>query len=76
MQITHVQAATDATTAVRGGDREFKSLLVGDDNAPDNYRLLFVRQSGKVRVPRHKHNFDQIRVCLEGPGKQNYGEGE
>ena len=29
-------------------------------------------QSGEVGVPRHKHNFDQIRVCLEG-GRQNFG---
>jgi len=31
-----------------------------------------VRQSGEVDVPRHKHNFDQIRMCLEGE-PQNYG---
>jgi hypothetical protein len=34
-----------------------------------------VRQSGEVDVPRHKHNFDQIRMCLEGE-PQNYGAGK
>src|SRR3954464_921382 len=58
--------------SVRGAEREFKTLLTGDETALDNFRLYFVRQSGEVDVPRHKHNFDQIRMCLEGE-PQNYG---
>ena len=57
-----------------GKERQFKTLLTGEDGALDNFRLYFVRQQGEVDVPRHKHNFDQIRMCLEGPGKQNYGK--
>jgi hypothetical protein len=71
MQVAH---AEDSATidSIRGSEREFKTLLTGDDTALDNFRLYFVRQSGAVDVPRHRHNFDQIRMCLEGDG-QNYG---
>jgi hypothetical protein len=72
MQIKHADQGEETSAAIRGGDREFKTLLVGDENSPDNYRLVLARQTGKVIAPRHKHNFDQIRMCLSGDG-QNYG---
>jgi len=72
MQVAHAEDSAKINS-VRGAEREFKTLLIGDDNALDNFRLYFVRQSGEVDVPRHKHNFDQIRMCLEGEG-QNYGD--
>ena len=72
MQIKHADQGEQTSAAIRGGDREFKTLLVGDENSPDNFRLVLARQSGKVSAPRHKHNFDQIRMCLSGDG-QNYG---
>jgi hypothetical protein len=72
MQIKHADQGEETSAAIRGGDREFKTLLVGDESSPDNYRLVLARQSGKVVAPRHKHNFDQIRMCLSGEG-QNYG---
>ena len=74
MQIAHAEDSAKINS-VRGAEREFKTLLIGDENALDNFRLYFVRQSGEVDVPRHKHNFDQIRMCLEG-GRQNYGAGK
>jgi quercetin dioxygenase-like cupin family protein len=72
MQIKHAEQGEQTSAAIRGGDREFKTLLVGDENSPDNFRLVLARQTGKVSAPRHKHNFDQIRMCLSGDG-QNYG---
>jgi hypothetical protein len=72
MQIRHADQGEETSAAIRGGDREFKTLLVGDENSPDNFRLVLARQNGKVEAPRHKHNFDQIRMCLSGEG-QNYG---
>ena len=72
MQIRHADQGEETSAAIRGGDREFKTLLVGDENSPDNFRLVLARQSGKVAAPRHKHNFDQIRMCLSGDG-QKYG---
>ena len=65
MQIAHA-ADSEQINSIRGKEREFKTLLTGEEGAPDNFRLYFVRQLGAVDVPRHKHNFDQIRVCLEG----------
>jgi len=73
MQITHAEESVDAGNAIRGGQRQFMTLLRGDENSPSNYKLSFVRQSGELDVPRHRHNFDQIRMCLEGE-PQNYGK--
>ena len=73
MHITHAVDSAQGSNAVRGGNREFKTLLRGDENSPGNYKLSFVRQSGELYVPRHKHNFDQLRMCLEGE-PQNYGK--
>jgi len=74
MQIAHADDSKDISSIRTGKERQFKTLLNGDDTALDNFRLYFVRQQGEVDVPRHKHNFDQIRMCLEGPGKQNFGK--
>ena len=71
MQVAHAADSTEINS-VRGKEREFKTLLIGEDGALDNFRLYFVRQKGEVDIPRHKHNFDQIRMCLSGEG-QNYG---
>ena len=74
MQVAHAEDSAKIDS-IRGAEREFKTLLTGDEAALDNFRLYFVRQKGEVDVPRHKHNFDQIRMCLEG-GRQNYGAGK
>lgn len=75
MQVTHAEESDKARTsnAIRGGAREFKTLLTGEEGSPNNFKLSFVRQSGELDIPRHKHNFDQIRMCLEGE-RQNYGK--
>lgn len=73
MHITHAEDSTQSSNAVRGGNRQFKTMLRGDENSPGNYKLSLVRQSGELYVPRHKHNFDQLRMCLEGE-PQNYGK--
>jgi hypothetical protein len=73
MHIAHAEDSTQASNAVRGGNRQFKTLLKGDDSSPGNYKLSFVRQSGTLDIPRHRHNFDQLRMCLEGE-PQNYGK--
>jgi mannose-6-phosphate isomerase-like protein (cupin superfamily) len=74
MQVAHAEDSTQIASTRTGKERQFKTLLTGEDGALDNFRLYFVRQQGEVDVPRHKHNFDQIRMCLEGPGSQNYGK--
>jgi hypothetical protein len=74
MQVAHAEDSAKIDS-IRGAEREFKTLLTGEEGALDNFRLYFVRQKGEVDIPRHKHNFDQIRMCLEG-GKQNFGAGK
>lgn len=75
MQVTHAEESDNAraSNAIRGGAREFRTLLAGEEGSPNNFKLSFVRQSGALDIPRHKHNFDQIRMCLEGE-RQNYGK--
>jgi hypothetical protein len=75
MQLTHAKESDNfrSGSAIRGGAREFKTLLTGEEGSPDNYKLSFVHQTGELNIPRHKHNFDQIRMCLEGD-RQNYGK--
>lgn len=51
MHVTHAVDSAQGSNAVRGGNREFKTLLRGDDNSPGNYKLSFVRQSGELYVP-------------------------
>jgi hypothetical protein len=55
----------------RAGGKHYRTLLAGSEGHPDNYRLVLVRQTGALHTPRHKHNFDQLRLCLEG--RINYG---
>src|SRR5260221_13394266 len=75
MQLTHAEESDNAraSNAIRGGAREFKTLLTGEEGSPNNFKLSFVRQSGELNIPRHRPNFDQLRICLEGAG-QNSGK--
>jgi hypothetical protein len=77
MQVTHARESENARSdsIIRGGQREFLTLLTGEEGSPGNYKLSFVRQTGALDIPRHRHNFDQIRMCLEGE-RQNYGKGK
>jgi len=59
-------------TAIRDGAKEMKELLIGTEGAPDNYRLVMIREQGAAATtPRHRHNFDQARIVLTG--RANYG---
>lgn len=72
MRIGHVENGEAVKIDIRGNGREGRMLLVGDEDSPDNYRLNFSRQTGDAYSPRHRHNFDQIRMVLGG-GTANYG---
>jgi mannose-6-phosphate isomerase-like protein (cupin superfamily) len=75
VQLTHAEESQKAraSNAIRGGAREFTTLLIGEEGSPGNFKLSFVRQTGELDIPRHRHNFDQVRMCLEGE-RQNYGK--
>jgi hypothetical protein len=50
----------------REGRLSFKNLFKGTPGTPENYRLVLSSNNGPYRSPRHHHNFDQVRFCLEG----------
>jgi hypothetical protein len=50
----------------RGDGIAFHDLQVGAEGEPDNHGLQLVEVSGGYATPRHRHNFEQVRVMLEG----------
>lgn len=66
--------------AVRGGTIAFKTLLEGAEGRPDNYQLLLADTDISFKSPRHRHNFDQFRLSVEGSTnigpKRNLEEGD
>jgi hypothetical protein len=52
--------------AHRGPGVHFHHLLVGDEGAPDNFALMVVDIPGGYSAPRHRHNFEQVRIMLDG----------
>ncbi len=50
----------------RTGGLEFRDLLCGAEGAEDNFWMTLVQADGNFFSPRHRHNFDQLRFCLEG----------
>jgi hypothetical protein len=50
----------------RGGHIDFKFLLTGEEGSPENYKLSLTKSDGQFMSPRHRHNFDQVRLPLEG----------
>jgi quercetin dioxygenase-like cupin family protein len=58
----------------RDGDIRFKRLFMGREGTPENYEFSLVATRGAFTTPRHRHNFEQIRFCLEGA--VNFGPGK
>ena len=58
-------------TRHREGAIEFKHLAHGEAGSPQNYEFSVVRNDGRYQAPRHKHNFDQLRLVLRG----TFGDG-
>ena len=51
----------------------FKHLVQGEAESPDNFMYILGRQDGDFLMPRHRHNFDQIRLPIRGD--MNIGRG-
>ncbi|GAA5190694.1 hypothetical protein GCM10023322_46460 [Rugosimonospora acidiphila] len=70
MQINTVEQAHNLYDDgnIRQGERTVKSLLVGQEGAPDNYKFAYSYGEGDSEwaTPRHRHLFDQIRHPVEG----------
>jgi hypothetical protein len=69
-----------AVPPVRGGTIAFKTLLEGRDGSPDNYQLVLADTDVSFQSPRHRHNFDQFRLSVQGATnigpKRNLEEGD
>ena len=66
MQIVHEHTAvTKGASSHRPGGIRFLSLLQGEEDTPGNFHLALVHADGYV-APRHRHNFDQVRVMIDG----------
>lgn len=68
------RTATFTTREQTAPKVDYKMLATGKEGALNNYRLSFSRGEGDWRVPRHRHNFDQIRFPLKG--EYTYAEGK
>ncbi|HWN34464.1 MAG TPA: hypothetical protein VNP03_17060 [Pseudonocardia sp.] len=56
------------------GTLRFQHLLKGDPESPDNFMYVLAKQDAEWSMPRHRHNFDQIRLPLVG-SNTTYGRG-
>jgi hypothetical protein len=76
MQVIHARDLpwSEREERHREGSLAFKNLFRGEEGDPNNFRWVLSRNTGTYRSPQHRHNFDQVRFCVEGsaniaPGK-------
>jgi len=50
----------------RGGMFHSRILAEGEPETVDNFQLTWGRMGGDFYSPRHRHNFEQVRVQLQG----------
>jgi len=66
MRLVHLE---DVDLIVRKTVRstiDYRSLLTGTSGAIDNFKLILGTTHGDYTTPRHRHNFDQIRLQVGG----------
>jgi hypothetical protein len=67
MQINSPATAPDYQAGnLREGTLDSKVLAQGKEGALNNYRLSFETAEESWTTPRHRHNFDQIRLPIKG----------
>jgi hypothetical protein len=67
MQINSPATAPDYTAGnLREGTLDSKVLARGREGSLNNYRLSFETAEESWSTPRHRHNFDQIRLPVKG----------
>ena len=67
MQVVPIESRTLTTlnNQIREGVIRAVRILEGEPG-PDNFALKLVNIEGDFFAPRHRHNFDQVRLQLEG----------
>jgi gentisate 1,2-dioxygenase len=67
MDIVHASdVPTRQVSGHRDGDIKFQRMLQGDPAGLDNFELSLVHNRGRYYTPRHRHNFEQIRMVVSG----------
>lgn len=67
MKIAHEsETPWSPVRTLRGGVIRFRCLLEGRENTPNNFSVVIADTDVSFKSPRHRHNFDQIRITLEG----------
>jgi hypothetical protein len=57
---------TPVRKGFRGGNIGFRDLMTGQSGSPSNYGLQMVHIEDEYHTPQHRHNFEQVRIMLEG----------
>ncbi len=57
---------TPVRRGFRGGNIGFRDLMTGTPGSPGNYGLQMVHIEDSYHAPQHRHNFEQVRIMLEG----------
>jgi len=52
--------------AHRQGGMAHKVLFEGEEGSPDNFVWVLADEGADYFAPRHRHAWDQVRLCLEG----------
>jgi len=50
----------------RQGGMAHKLLFEGEEGSPDNFVWVLADEGADYYSPRHRHAWDQVRLCLEG----------
>ena len=67
MIVSHIEdGEVRPGSAHRPGGIELISLLRGEENSRDNFDLMVINTGAEYYTPRHRHNFDQLRIMLSG----------
>ena len=68
MQVVHGarMAWGENLAAHRQGGMAHKVLFEGEEGSPDNFVWVLADEGADYYSPRHRHAWDQVRLCLEG----------
>ena len=68
MQVAHAARMPwgENLAAHRQGRMAHKLLFEGEEGSPDNFAWVVADEGSDYFSPRHRHAWDQVRLCLEG----------
>jgi hypothetical protein len=66
MKIVRAEETVSARQTHREGRIDLRGLIKGDPASSNNFEWSLVRMGQDYKTPRHRHNFSQIIMVLEG----------